>query len=123
MVTFADRHGRIIFWMDDENFRLITPDGNVYGYIREADVFDLRGNHRGWCLDGLLRDMDGNVVGFWSELRTAPNAPILPLLHYPLPMKPMIHIFPQIPVFGQTHVRSQLHMSWSELDPYEWLRV
>lgn len=121
-VIFCDKSGRAIFRVAEDNTRLIDESGKTHGYVEGEHVFGLDGSHRGWYLDGLLRDNDGNVVAFWSDLRTAPTCPVLPVLQQPFPVTPVSEVAPTQHVFGMTHIMPQLHLEWSAINPLAWLR-
>ena len=120
MIVFCDKNGRAAFWVAD-NTRLIDVRGKSHGLVEGSDVFDFSGQHRGWYIDGLLRDEGGRVVAFWSDLRSAPNSPVLPILHLPFPAEPVPEVFPTKPVFSVSPIAPQLHLDWSNLSPLEWL--
>ena len=120
-VIFCDKSGRAVFWVAEDNSRLIDERGKSWGMIEGQYVFDFNGQHRGWYLDGLLRDMNGKVIAFWSDLRSAPSSPVLPFPHLPFPITPISGVTPTKPAFSMTHIMPQLHMDWSELSPQEWL--
>lgn len=120
-VIFCDKIGRATFWVAEDNSRLIDEHGKTHGYVEGEAVFGLDGSHRGWYLDGLLRDLNGNVVAFWSELRSAPSSPVLPILHQPTPVTPVSEVAPTKHLLNITHIMPQLHMEWSSVNPLEWL--
>lgn len=120
-MIFCDRNGRAVFWVAD-NTRLIDVHGHSHGLVEGTDVYDFQGNHRGWYLDGVLRDHSGRVVAFWSELRyPPPTCPIFPILHLPFPVDPVPEVFPTMPLLGVSPIPPQLHMDWSDIDPLKWL--
>lgn len=121
-IIFCDKAGRPIFWAAEDNVRLLDERGKTHGYVEGPHVFDLRGNHKGWYLDGVLRDLDGRVLGFWSGLTATPaSCPTLPVLMMPFPNTPMSEVAPTPPVYSTTHIQPQLHMEWSAINPLEWL--
>ncbi len=121
-VIFCDKNGRAVFWVAEDNTRLIDERGTSHGLVQGEHIFDFNGEHRGWYLDGLLRDMNGKVVAFWSDLQFAPTCPVLPVLHLPFLVTPVSEVSPTLPAYGMTHIMPQLHMDWSEINPLEWLR-
>lgn len=122
-VIFCDKTGRAVFWVAEDNTRLIDESGKSHGLVQGQYVYNLKGEHRGWYLDGVLRDNDGNVVAFWSDLRfSPPSCPIFPVLHQPFPVTPVSEVCPTLPAYGMTHIQPQLHMEWSAINPLEWLR-
>ena len=121
-VIFCDKTGRAVFWIAEDNLRLIDQRGKTHGYIDGQPIFGLDGSHKGWYFDGLLRDLDGRVVAFWSELRSAPTCPTLPLVHQPTPITPISEAAPTQRMFDVTHITPQLHIDWSPINPLEWLR-
>lgn len=122
-IIFCDKNGRAVFWVAEDNTRLIDERGRTHGYVEGPHVFDLHGQHRGWYLDSLLRDDTGRVVAFWSELRFTPSScPLLPILFLPFPNTPISEVAPTKPAFGMTHIQPQLHMDWSRYSATEWLK-
>lgn len=122
-IIFCDKTGRAVFWVAEDNTRLIDERGKSHGLVQGQYVYTMNGEHRGWYLDGVLRDNDGRVVAFWSDLRfSPPTCPIFPVLQQPFPVTPVSEVCPTLPAYGMAHIQPQLHMEWSPINPLEWLR-
>ena len=100
----------------------IRADGKVFnfagqciGFAREDAVFNYAGLQVGWLNGGMLRDLQGNTVGFGENPTDSPR-PLLPIKQIkPIPSIPQIPPIPPIP--ETRHIRPIKTFSWSLLDP------
>lgn len=121
-VIFCDKTGRAVLWAAEDNTRLIDERGKTHGFVEGPHVFDLHGEHKGWNVDGLMRDMNGRVVAFWSGTTgIPPTCPVLPIPFTPFPNTPVSEVCPTLPARGMTHIQPQFHIEWSPISPLEWL--
>ena len=98
-----------------ENDRLVDFDGKSIGFIDDEDIYDYNGNHRGWYIGGLLRDHNGDCVGFGEEV-TDTRYSFLPFKDFgPFPgfvefepFRPFKELAPYKPFFT---------IDWSTYDP------
>jgi len=121
-IIFCDKTGRSVLWAAEDNTRLIDERGRTHGFVEGQYVYDLRGEHKGWNIDGLMRDLNGRVVAFWSgTVGIPPSCPMLPLPFFTTQNTPVSEVSPTLPARGMTHIQPQFHMEWSPINPLEWL--
>lgn len=98
-----------------EDGKVYTFSGACIGFIRDDAVFNYYGLQVGWLSGGILRDLQGNTVGFGENPTDSPR-PLLPIRQIkPIPSIPQIPSIPPIPEVK--HVRPRKTFSWSNLDP------
>jgi hypothetical protein len=116
---------RILEYAKDKDFRIVDFDGHHLGFLQRFPsphlkfnglyVYNYDGDNVGFLEKGILRDLQGNCVGFGKNVTDYP----IPLLPYKqqrpqafipglLPLKP----YPNLP-----NISPIKRFSWSLLDP------
>ena len=69
-----DSHGqpRLMVLTDG---RIVNFRGSSVGFLDFTNVYNYKGNHCGWYEGGILRDHDGNCVGFGELISDAVHPP------------------------------------------------
>jgi hypothetical protein len=75
-----DRYGRPVFRVLD-NGRFVTFSGKNMGFLKGDSLYNYVGRHVGWYSNGLVRDHQGNVVGFGQNV-TDSIRPFLPFKQF-----------------------------------------
>ena len=60
-----------------ENGRLVDFGGRSIGFIDSGSAYNYKGKHCGWYKGGILRDRNGDCVGFGEEVIDT-GRPLLP---------------------------------------------
>jgi len=64
-ITLFDRTGTPVAYVDtDQEFTVFLWNGTPVAYLSHASIFGFDGKHLGWLRKGIVRDHDGNGVGF-----------------------------------------------------------
>ncbi len=64
-ITLFDRTGTPVAYVDtDQEFTVFLWNGTPVAYLSHASIFGFNGKHLGWLRKGIVRDHDGNGVGF-----------------------------------------------------------
>jgi hypothetical protein len=61
-LTYHDRDGAAVAYLDDDNEHIYAFDGRPLGYVRGEHVYDFNGNFIAWNEHGWLRDADGHAM-------------------------------------------------------------
>jgi len=114
-IWFYDRYGaaRILFLRAG---RFVDRQGNALGYIHDNQfLYGFSGRHCGWYENGIIRDLNGQVVAFMDGANDFPS-PILPIRQ--IPPIPAISKIPPIPAIRQiSRIKPIKKFGWSEVDP------
>ena len=96
----------MVTWVYDEigcagaildDFCIRNLSGNTVGWVFGVSVFSLKGDHIGWCEEGVFYDIANNVLGF------VPGAKGL------LPARPPLASEPALPAFSKRPYVPGLH--------------
>lgn len=98
-----------------ENGRIVNFNGESLGFIDHEDVYDYNGTHRGWYIDGIFRDHNGDSIGFGEEV-TDPRHPPLPFKQMK-PFSGFVEFEPFRPFQEFPPFKPFFTMSWSNYDP------
>lgn len=100
--------------LDDQS--LVSVRGIPVGFLDDGKAYDFNRNHRGWYLDGILRVLSGDVVGFTSAVTITvhPSLPVKAVL--PVPSVPQIR--PIRPVRAVPFLKPVFSTTWSRLNPF-----
>lgn len=95
--------------------RLVDFLGKSIGFLHTGSVYDYNGIHRGWYTGGVLRDHEGNCVGFGQRV-TDTHHPILPMKSIQ-PTPNITEIEPLRPIREISPVRPVSTFQWSDYNP------
>lgn len=109
-VTFYDRHGYPIAYMEDGE-HIFLFDGSPVAYVYDNAVYTFRGEHIGWFENGWVRDLSGRCA-FFTEEATG-SGPAKPVKRVK-PVKSVKRVKPVKSVKQVRRVRSVNSLSWSE---------
>jgi hypothetical protein len=114
-----DSRGSVsLFVLNDGSF--VDLRGRFIGFCVNEVLYDFNGNHRGWYCRGLMRDLNGNVVGFNSNIQDSSH-PVLPVKRL-VPVRPVISIKPVYPVRSVPFVRPVSSLGWAAVSPEQLFR-
>src|SRR3990167_5713685 len=109
-----DRFGAASLRIRDDG-KVFSFSGLPLGFIRQDAAFNYAGLQVGWLNNGILRDLQGNTVGFGENPTDFPR-PLLPIRQIKsIPGIPHIPPIPPIPEIK--HIRPIKTFFWSLLDP------
>jgi hypothetical protein len=68
-LSLFDSEGKAIAYIvTDDDFTIYMWDGTPVAYLYpkmdQYSIYGFNGNHLGWLVDGIIRDHNGNAVGF-----------------------------------------------------------
>ncbi|MFN9709536.1 MAG: 4-fold beta flower protein [Burkholderiales bacterium] len=64
-ITLFDREGTAIAYIDTgEDMTIFLWNGSPVAYLEKSSIYGFNGKHLGWFKDGIVRDRQGNGVGF-----------------------------------------------------------
>jgi hypothetical protein len=98
-----------------ENGRLVDFDGNSIGFLDGEHIYDYNGVHRGWYIEGIFRDHNGDCVGFGEKIGNTPH-PFLPFKEFK-PFPAFVEFEPFRPFKELPPIKAIFSFSWSEHDP------
>jgi len=55
---------------DDDDLTIYLWGGKPVAYLSGDNIYGFNGKHLGWCVKGIIRDHDGNVVGVTKNATT-----------------------------------------------------
>lgn len=97
------------------NGRIANWNGHYLGFLRnDRLVYSQAGIHIGWYENGILRDLNGNTVGFGLSPTDTPR-PWLPFKQF-LPMRGILEIPPIKPLPSMPSLRPFKSFAWSDID-------
>lgn len=83
-----------------DDFCIRNLSGNTVGWVFGLSVFSLKGDHIGWCEEGVFYDIENKVLGF------VPDAAGMPLAAPGLAPEPPMPVFSKRPYVPALHARS-----------------
>ncbi len=114
-IWFFDRYGYPEVLLLAKSNRFVDHSGYNIGYIKDSKLYNYGGVHCGWIEGGVMRDLNGFVVGFMQGAKDFPS-PIFPIPQIPpipaIPQIPPIPAIPQIP-----KMKPIKEFGWSNLTP------
>ena len=64
-ITLFEREGTAIAYIDTgEELTIFLWNGNPVAYLEKSSIYGFNGKHLGWFKEGIVRDHQGNGVGF-----------------------------------------------------------
>ncbi len=68
-ISLFDSEGKpIAYIVTDDEFTIFMWDGTPVAYLHpkndQFNIYGFNGKHLGWIVDGIIRDHNGNAVGF-----------------------------------------------------------
>lgn len=75
MLTFYDKNGKPIAYLDDDNESIFLYNGSPVAWLSNDTVYSYRGQVLGWFQDGWIRDLHGNCVFFSDNASGGPAKP------------------------------------------------
>jgi hypothetical protein len=64
-ITLFDREGTPIAYIDTgEDLTIFLWNGSPVAYLENSSIYGFNGRHLGWFKEGIIRDHQGNGVGF-----------------------------------------------------------
>lgn len=99
----ASLGGILVTWVYDEigcagalldDFCIRNLSGDTVGWVFGLSMFSLKGEHIGWCEDGVFYDIDNQVLGF---IAGAPGLRLDPPALVPEPPLPVFSKRPYVP--------------------------
>lgn len=64
-ITLFNREGTAIAYIDtNEELTIFLWNGTPVAYLEKSSIYGFNGKHLGWFNDGIVRDHQGNGVGF-----------------------------------------------------------
>jgi hypothetical protein len=64
-IALFDREGTAIAYIDTgEDLTIFLWNGSPVAYLEKTSIYGFNGKHLGWFKDGIVRDHQGNGVGF-----------------------------------------------------------
>lgn len=107
------RGGPVLRLLNSGEF--LTYSNKYLGFLQNEAVYDYNGAQRAWFENGVLRDLQGNVIGFVNGA-SDPPAPLFPIARIPrIPPVPPIPPFRPFTQFQK--FKPFKSMSWSAFDP------
>lgn len=103
------------------NGRLVNFNGKSIGFLDNDNVYDYNGNHRGWFIEGILRDHEGNCVGFGEYVGKTLH-PFLPFKQF-RPFSSFVEFEPFRPFKNFTPLKPFFNIDWSEYDPISMFKI
>lgn len=83
-----------------DDFCIRNTSGNTVGWVFGLSMFSLKGDHIGWCEEGVFYDIENNILGF------VPDAAGMPLATPGLAPEPPMPAFSKRPYVPGLHARS-----------------
>jgi hypothetical protein len=100
------------------NGRIVDFNGISIGFIRDINVYDYNGDHRGFFEGGILRDHSGCTVGFGDKVTSAVYPVLLPPKR-PSPLLTDPELEPLRPLPQLPPIQPLSKPIWSNLEPLE----
>jgi hypothetical protein len=104
-----------------ENGRLVDFGGRSIGFIDSGSAYNYKGNHCGWYKGGILRDRNGDCVGFGEEVMDT-GRPLLPPKS-PEPLEAPTEIEPPRPITEPPSTPLIESLDWSQYTPVSLFRI
>jgi hypothetical protein len=98
-----------------ENGNVTNFVGQHVGFIKNDCVYNYTGLQVGWYEGGILRDLNGNTVGF-NDTPTDNPRPLLPLRQLS-PHASLNQLAPLKPLTELRHLKPLKSFGWSHLEP------
>ncbi len=97
------------------NGRLVDFGGRSIGFIDSGSAYNYKGKHCGWYKGGILRDRNGDCVGFGEEVMDT-GRPLLPPKS-PEPIEAPTELEPPRPITEPSPVSPIESLDWSRYTP------
>lgn len=108
-----DRYGRPIYRLMN-NGRIVTFFGESVGFLKSDSLYNYEGKHVGWYSHGLIRDHQGQVVGFGQNV-TDGIKPFLPFKQFK-PFASLVGYEPYRPLTEFEPFRPFKSFYWSDIE-------
>lgn len=72
-MVFYDKKGKCTAFLVD-NIYIYLYSGDAVCYIYDEGVYKFDGKHIGWCYNGWITDLEGNVVLFANDRKGDPKS-------------------------------------------------
>jgi hypothetical protein len=95
--------------------RFVGFDGSNFGFLDGKNLYDYKGQHRGWFEGGVMRDHSSAVVGFGENATDTPR-PFLPFKQFK-PFPGFVQFAPFRPYKQFAPFQPFKQYAWSYLDP------
>ena len=104
-----------------DNERIVNFQGKSMGFLSGDDIYDYSGNHRGWYIEGILRDHYGKCVGFGEETGDTPH-PFIPFKSFK-PFPGFVEFEPFRPFKEFSPYKPLFTMDWSKEGPLSIFKI
>ncbi len=91
-----NKSGRSGYYLDKDKTRIWSWEGKPVGFVEKGAIFNYKKQHKGFYLDGWVRDKEGKCVGFVEPGKGGPNPPKTRLPADPPAEKPEPPDIPEI---------------------------
>lgn len=122
MEPIFDRQGEVAGWL--ERSVIYAADGRPRAFIRGKAVYSFAPEHRGWFMDGYLRDDHGAAVAWTRRAEGSPPRPPMRLLPAcPYLQFASLPMLPPLPPLRPTPARTWSETAWDEYLGRDLLRA
>jgi hypothetical protein len=115
MEALYSKTGKVYAWLDISNGNILNLRGEHIAFVHGNSVFDWNGRHKGWWIDGCIRDATNAAAYFTSD---AGSIGVVKPVKAVKPAQPVKKVAPVRPVKHVKPVRPVKRLAWSSLPPF-----
>ena len=115
MEALYDQSGKVHAWLDTERENILSLKGKHLAVLSDESVYDWRGHHIGWWLDGCIRDASNAAAYFIAD---AGSFGVVKPVKQVRPVQPVKAVAPVRPVRAVKPVRPVKRLAWSQHPPF-----
>ena len=97
--------------------RIVGFNGKSIGFVSGINLYNYKGKHVGWYEKGIMRDYNGNCVGFGENPSDTPK-PFLPFKQFK-PFPAFVELEPFKPFKQSSPFKPFKQYGWSDTEPNE----
>ena len=115
MEALYDQRGRVHAWLDFDRDNILDLRGKHLAFIADDSVYNWRGQHIGWWIDGCVRDPSNAAAYFIAD---AGSIGVVKPVKAVRPVQPVKAVPPVRPVKQVKPVKPVKKLTWSANPPF-----